>query len=69
MLLKVAKINKKLLTLSKRCHFLSKQFQITKFCERPHNDKKFDKISHKIGMFFLNFSGKTAKNGKKWILY
>ena len=67
MLLKVVKINKKLLTFSKRRHFLSKHFQITKFCKRPMI--KHLKISHKIGISFLNFSGKTAKNGKKWILY
>ena len=45
MLLKVAKINKKLLTFRKGCHFCEKNFQTKKCCECAHNDEKFENKS------------------------
>ena len=47
MLLKVAKMNNKKLTFCKSRHFFSKNFQMTKFCERAHEDKKFENKSYK----------------------
>ena len=45
MLLKVAEINKKLLTFTKGRHFLQESFQTTKFSERAHNDGNFENQS------------------------
>ena len=47
MLLKVAKTNKKLLTIRKGYHFREKNFQTTKFYECAHNmfESKFEKKS------------------------
>ena len=45
MLLKVAEINKKLLTFTKGRHFLQESFLTTKFCERAHNDGNFENQS------------------------
>ena len=45
MLLKVAEINKKLLTFRKDRHFIDKCFHATKFCESAHKDGKFENKS------------------------
>ena len=45
MLLKVAEINKKLLTFRKGRRFLEKHFQPAKLYERAHNDRKFENKS------------------------
>ena len=45
MLLKVAEINKKLLSFRKGRHFIDKYFHTTKFCERAHKDGKSDNNS------------------------
>ena len=45
MLLKVAEINKKLLTFRKGRHFIEKKIQTGKFCERASNDRKFENKS------------------------
>ena len=42
MLLKVADIDKKIVKILKSRHVFSKNFEITIFCERPHNDSKFE---------------------------
>ena len=41
MLLQIQQMNHKLLKYRKSRHFFKKNFQMTKFCERAHNDRTF----------------------------
>ena len=47
MLLEVVETNNKLLTFLMSRNFFSKNFQVTKFCKRTHDDSKLENISYK----------------------